>query len=95
MIDVPAFDNLQQAAPETKLLTMHFAVKGFSEIRIKPPKEVLEYFQDFLGKAKNCIDARSCHIELFPSGSIVVSLQLSDRCYPISQDDPSPRGVQE
>lgn len=86
MITIQALNNLHLAAPETRLVSLHTTSNGFCSIGIEPPKEVVDYFREFLLKAREFTDGRECSVELIPGGRLVISLVLPNRVYGISPD---------
>ena len=86
MITIQVLSNLQQAAPETRLVSLHTAFNSYCSIGIEPPKAVIDYFREFLLKAREYTDGKECSVELIPGGRLVISLVLPNRVYSISTD---------
>ena len=86
MITVLAFDELQKAAPETTLPSIHTPFDGFCSIGIEPPKYISDYFREFLSKAMELTAGNECRIELRSEGNLIINLILPDRVYRIKAD---------
>jgi len=86
MITIQALNNLHLAAPETRLVSLRTTSNGFCSIGIEPPKEIVDYFREFLLNAREFTDGRECSVELIPGGRLVISLVLPNRVYSISPD---------
>jgi len=81
MITIPAFNNLQQESPETKIVSIYLAYNGFCSVGIEPPAAIKEYFASFLAKARRYTDGHECKVVLFSDGRLDLSLVIPDRSY--------------
>ena len=84
-----SFDNLQQSAPETRIVALHAAFSGFSELKIEMPAEINEYFKTLLLKARAHTDSSECKISLSHDGNLDVGIVLPNRIYRITPLPPS------
>lgn len=90
MITIQALNNLQQAAPETNMVSLHTAFSDFCSIGIEPPETITEYFREFLSKARELTAGNECRIHLMRNGELRIKLILPDRIYPIIPDASKP-----
>ena len=90
MITIQALNNLQQAAPETSIVSLHTAFSDFCSIGIEPPEAVTEYFREFLSKARELTAGSECRIQHMRNGELRINLILPDRIYPITPDVSKP-----
>lgn len=90
MITIQALSNLQQAASETIIVSLHTAFSGFCSVGIEPPETIIDYFKEFLTKAKELTAGSSCNVELMNNGEIKINLILPDRIYRMSPIPPGP-----
>lgn len=90
MITIQALNNLQQAAPETSIVSLHTAFSDFCSIGIEPPEAVTEYFREFLSKARELTAGSECRIQLKSNEKLQINLILPARIYRINPINTEP-----